>query len=140
MRNKLYSNSFHAVLALSCRLAKYQCYTATVTTVVVYGHFFKFFQFFFFEAKNSHGKCIFHRNTVKIKHNVRKYTRKNSKKNVAQNFFIIAICIQQKNQNSYVRPYFFLKFCFLKTSSPYEYFWVKKFEKAWRSIICHFWA
>ena len=32
--NELYSDSFHAVLALSCGRAKCQCYTTTVTVVV----------------------------------------------------------------------------------------------------------
>ena len=34
LRNELYSDSFHAVLALSCGLAKCQCCLTTVTVVV----------------------------------------------------------------------------------------------------------
>ena len=34
LRNELYSDSFHAVLALSCGRVKFQCCTATVTVVV----------------------------------------------------------------------------------------------------------
>ena len=34
LRNELYSDSFHAVLALSCEWAKYQCCIATVTVDV----------------------------------------------------------------------------------------------------------
>ena len=40
LRTELYSNSFHAMLALSCGPAKFQCCTATVT-VVVYWFAFK---------------------------------------------------------------------------------------------------
>ena len=38
LRNELYSDSFHAVLAWSCGQAKDQCCTATIT-VVVYTHY-----------------------------------------------------------------------------------------------------
>ena len=34
------------------------------------------FQLFYFEAINSHGACIFHQKTVKIKYDVQKYARK----------------------------------------------------------------
>ena len=34
LRNELYSDSFHAVLAWSCQRAKFQCCTATVTVDV----------------------------------------------------------------------------------------------------------
>ena len=38
--------------------------------------FFQILGNFFFEAMNSHRKCIFHHIIVKIKYNVQKYTKK----------------------------------------------------------------
>ena len=46
LRNELYSNSFHAVLALSCGLAKLQCCIATVTVVVYSNKALKITQIF----------------------------------------------------------------------------------------------
>ena len=42
LRNELYSNSFHAVLAWICGLAKFQCCIGTVTVVVYWSNIIEF--------------------------------------------------------------------------------------------------